>query len=76
MLNNYIICVTQIVFLGFSMKDPNLRRLLELANKEGSKKHCVFLKKSEHGPTDGEVELTRIIMSILGLNVIWFNEYA
>lgn len=58
------------------MKDPNLRRLLELANKEGSKKHCVFLKKSEHGHTDGEVELTRIIMSRLGLNVIWFNEYA
>lgn len=26
------------VFLGFSMKDPNLRRLLELANKEGGQK--------------------------------------
>lgn len=42
MLNNYIICVTQIVFLGFSMKDPNLRRLLELANKEGSKKNIAY----------------------------------
>lgn len=66
---------TNCVFLGFSMKDPNLRRLLELANKEGSKKHCVFLKKDEHCHSDGEVELTRIIMSRLGLNVIWFNKY-
>ncbi len=66
---------TNCIFVGFSMQDPNLRRLLELANGDGSREHCIFLKEDEHGNTEGEKESTCIIMSRLGLKVIWFNEY-
>lgn len=66
---------THCIFVGFSMQDPNLRRLLELANGDGSREHCIFLREAEHGNTEEEKESTCIIMSKLGLKVIWFNEY-
>ena len=70
------------IFVGFSMQDPNLRRLLELANNKAidgilrDTKHCVFLQRKEHGKTGDEIELTRKIMSRLGLHVIWYDEHC
>ncbi len=76
------------VFVGFSMQDPNLRRLLELSNLKYmtknrsletssviAEKHCVFLKRKEHGETDSAIDLTSKIMSRLGLTVIWFDDF-
>ncbi len=75
-------------FLGFSMTDPNQRRLLELARAKDSQSddienlpHFVFLKKE---PLKGEAsedvnkehwEEVEYMMSEFGLNVIWFNEF-
>ncbi len=70
------------IFVGLSMQDPNLRRLLELANNKAidgilrDTKHCVFLQRKEHGKTGDEIELTRKIMSRLGLHVIWYDEHC
>lgn len=75
-------------FIGFSMTDPNQRRLLELArekdiNSDESDKlpHYVFLKKT---PLKGEASENvnnehwkeiEYMMSDFGLNVIWFNDF-
>lgn len=76
-------------FIGFSMTDPNQRRLLELArekdiNSDESDRlpHFVFLKKT---PLKGEASESvnnehwkeiEYMMSDFGLNVIWFNDFC
>lgn len=76
-------------FIGFSMTDPNQRRLLELAwgkdiNSCESDKlpHYVFLKKNPlKGEASEEVnnehwKEIEYMMSDFGLNVIWFNDFS
>ncbi|MBM6805316.1 SIR2 family protein [Bacteroides caecicola] len=75
-------------FIGFSMTDPNQRRLLELAREKDKDSdqieklpHYVFLKKT---PLKGEASKEvneehwnemEYMMSDFGLNVIWFNNF-
>lgn len=76
-------------FIGFSMTDPNQRRLLELAREkdimsdENDKlPHFVFLKKEGlKGEAADNVnkehwEEIEYMMSDFGLNVIWFDEFS
>ena len=76
-------------FIGFSMTDPNQRRLLELARAKDKHSddidklpHFVFLKKE---PLKGEVSKEvneehwheiEYMMSDFGLNVIWYNDFS
>ena len=76
-------------FIGFSMTDPNQRRLLELARAKdkhsddiGKLPHFVFLKKE---PLKGEASKEvneehwheiEYMMSDFGLNVIWYNDFS
>ena len=76
-------------FIGFSMTDPNQRRLLELARAKDKHSddidklpHFVFLKKE---PLKGEASKEvneehwheiEYMMYDFGLNVIWFNDFS
>lgn len=75
-------------FIGFSMTDPNQRRLLELAREKDKDSdqieklpHYVFLKKTPlKGEASEEVneehwKEIEYMMSDFGLNVIWFNNF-
>lgn len=76
---------TACVFIGLSMTDPNLRRLLDIANKgsENDPRHFVFLPHIESFGKDknGEIknsEAMRIQKEMfleLGLRVIWYEDY-
>lgn len=66
-------------FIGLSMKDPNLRRLLEIA-KEGSGKsnrHYVFLERKsftdEVDKCEKDFQIREDLLADLGLNVIWYK---
>lgn len=79
------------LFIGCSLNDPNLRRLLDVAARQGeSPRHYAILKreynvgKNEEGISES---LLRIYKSMddkirqsyfqsLGLNIIWVDEYA
>ena len=74
-------------FIGFSMTDPNQRRLLELARDQNSDEmdklpHFVFLKQT---PLKGEASEDvnkehwneiEYMMSDFGLNVIWYKDFS
>lgn len=76
-------------FIGFSMTDPNQRRLLELATVKDNYSdeidklpHFVFLKKAPlKGEASDEVNKEHwreieYMMSDFGLNVIWYNDFS
>ncbi len=66
-LNNSI-CI----FIGLSMTDPNLRRLLDMASKVSDNgSHYVFLKKE----CDVYVKFMEKDMESLGVKCIWYNQY-
>ena len=67
------------LFIGLSMKDPNLRRFLEIANKDRgtSVRHYVFLERKSFSD-DTEKEETDFqtredMFADLGVNVIWYK---
>ena len=73
---------TTCFFIGLSMTDPNLRRLLDFSHEiNDGCAHFVFLQKTKFSWNSNEnqdVENVRIqeeIMNDLGLNVIWFNDF-
>lgn len=68
-------------FIGLSMTDPNLRRLLDIshASSEGNPRHYVFLKKQTYSKSKKrqpqEEQIQEEMYNELGLNVIWFNDF-
>ena len=72
---------TTCFFIGFSMSDPNLRRLLEISQSkgDGGKNHYVFLRRgnfSNDSNRDMEnLTILKNMMNDLGLNVIWFKDF-
>jgi len=66
-------------FIGLSMKDPNLRRLLEIAKKGSGKavRHYVFLERNSFSEDIEKSEMDFLIredmLADLGLNVIWYE---
>lgn len=80
---------TTCFLIGFSMSDPNLRRLLDIARSEdgGAKTewnmapHFVFLRKVKLKGEAAEIvnkehwAEQEYMMRELGLNVIWFNDF-
>lgn len=72
-------------FIGLSMSDPNLRRLLDFSHakqEEDKPTHYGFLKRTRFGDTechDKDIENWRILESMfstLGVNIIWYENYA
>ncbi len=79
------------LFIGCSLTDPNLRRLLDVASRNGEKpRHYAFMKKSEIKDIKKIViqnkDLIQIYQRIndniqtgyysqLGINIIWVDEY-
>ncbi len=66
-------------FIGLSLNDPNLRRLLEIAQRDSSKsvRHYVFLeRKSAYEETEKaekDFQIRENMLADLGLNVIWYK---
>lgn len=65
---------TTCFFIGLSMKDPNLRRLLDVANERGSQTpaHYAFLNRREYN----EPKKAEEIFYKMGVNVIWFEDFS
>lgn len=72
---------TTCFFIGLSMTDPSLRRLLDIAYKNGEKnsRHYVFLKRySDFNTVTKDYKNLAIQQTIyrdLGINVIWFDKF-
>ena len=71
-------------FIGLSMTDPNLRRLLDISRSGGDNdsKHYAFLQRKPLFPNE-EVEKNRLHfntieyqLSDLGVSVIWYEEHS
>lgn len=66
-------------FIGLSMKDPNLRRLLEIAKRYSGNavRHYVFLERKSFTDnikkSEVDYQIRENIMADLGLNVIWYK---
>ena len=64
---------TTCYFIGLSMRDPSLRRLLDNASERGSgvPAHYAFLKRDAFKqPSKAEA-----VFSDMGVNVIWYKDY-
>ncbi len=66
-------------FIGLSLNDPNLRRLLEIAQRDSGKsvRHYAFLERKsaydEIGKAEKDFQTREDMLADLGLNVIWYK---
>ena len=66
-------------FIGLSLNDPNLRRLLEIAQRDSGKsvRHYVFLERksayNEIEKAEKDFQIRENMLADLGLNVIWYK---
>lgn len=76
---------TSCFFIGLSMKDPNLRRLLDFSNKDtdGEIHHYAFLKREKLYSNEEDNEKNRKHIYIieeqyanLGVKIIWYDDHA
>lgn len=71
------------LFVGMSLTDPNLRRLLDVANRKESStslNHFIIKKAPEIDSLDGQIDELMIFLeeqdaNELGLNVIWIESF-
>lgn len=66
-------------FIGFSMSDPNLRRMLD-TTKNNDQRHFVFLRRGDFSicnkfKNKENMRIQEQIMNELGLNVIWIETF-
>ena len=77
---------TNCFFIGLSMTDPNLRRLLDIAQGEGSKKgnihHFAFIDKDNIGSAfdrnserDEYCKRHEEVLKELGVGIIWYDRH-
>lgn len=78
------------VFVGISMTDPNLRRLLEVSSsaEESSPRHVAFMRRADlsgegvESPQVGEAVLAihheawETTLKEFGVQILWFNEFS
>ncbi|CAM3862325.1 hypothetical protein DESA109040_22605 [Deinococcus saxicola] len=72
------------VFIGFSMTDPNVRRILEQSHEPEQTPHFVLLRQPPLQGATPDLQLARArlihtqenILRELGLNIIWYSEYG
>lgn len=66
-------------FVGLSLNDPNLRRLLEIAQRDSGKsvRHYVFLERksayTDLEKAEKDFQTREDMLADLGLNVIWYK---
>lgn len=68
----HALCRTSCFFIGLSMSDPNLRRLLDISNKGGEieSSHYVFLRR-----VDYNIPFMEKIMGGFGVSCIWYDRH-
>ena len=72
---------TTCFFVGLSMNDPNLRRILEISHNEAADqtRHYVFLARQQNFDTEKKCKCFQYVQAEifknLGLNVIWYDKY-
>ena len=66
------LCRSTCFFMGLSMKDPNMRRLLDIAADGGNEReavHFAFLREIEYN-----VPFTEEILRSFGISCIWYKQ--
>ena len=76
------------LFIGCSLTDPNLRRLLDVAARSNEKpRHYALMKRPQFSKTTGiskseidtykkiDMNIKEKCFSAMGINIIWINEY-
>lgn len=68
----HALCRSTCLFIGLSMKDPNLRRLIDISvdGSELELVHYAFLRKIDYN-----VNITEKVLRGFGINCIWYNEH-
>lgn len=68
----HALCRSTCLFIGLSMNDPNLRRLIDIsvADSEVEPVHYAFLRKIEY-----DVPFMEKVMRGFGINCVWYENY-
>ena len=68
----HALCRSACLFIGLSMTDPNLRRLIDISNNGGEVEpvHYAFLRKIEY-----DVPFMEKVKREIGVNSVWYNKH-